>query len=279
MNNDILLDALKHRPEPYEPGTPEFWDDGHISKSMLETHLDPDTDAATRKPDFVRRSARWIAGYAGGRTGPRLLDLGCGPGIYAELFHGAGFGVTGIDISRRSVGYAQAQAAIKGLPIEYVCGNYLDLGYDSAFDIITLIYCDFGVLAPDDRAELLGRIHKALKPGGRFIVDVCSPRQYEGRPESASWSFSDGGGFWSAGPYACLYSFLRYDDVMTFADRYIIVGKNDIRCFNIWNHRFSAEELRRDLIRAGFSGADLFDTVAGDAFTDAADTVCAVAVK
>ncbi|MGE5494383.1 MAG: methyltransferase domain-containing protein [Burkholderiales bacterium] len=31
---------------------------------------------------------------------PRLLDLGCGPGIYAELFAKKGFCVTGVDFSQ-----------------------------------------------------------------------------------------------------------------------------------------------------------------------------------
>lgn len=165
MNNDRLLNILQHRPAPYERETYPFWDDAHISKGMLEAHLSPDTEAATRKPDFVHRSAQWIAGLAQGSR-PRLLDLGCGPGIYAELFHEAGFDVTGIDFSRRSIEYAQDQSEEKGSGIKFICSNYLGIDYDNVFDIITLIYCDLGVLSPTDRALLLAKIHQALKPGG-----------------------------------------------------------------------------------------------------------------
>jgi hypothetical protein len=115
-------------------------------------------------------------------------------------------------------------------------------------------------------------------PGGRFIVDVCSLHQYETRPEETRWSFSESG-FWSPEPHACLSSFLRYDDVQTYAERYIIVERDSIRCFNIWNHRFSANELMADLKNAGFESPDLFDTVAGDCMTGSCETICSVARK
>lgn len=278
MNNDRLLNLLKHRPELYEPGVFPFWDDTHISKGMLAAHLDPEVEAASRKPEFIRRSAGWIAGFTEGISGPGLLDLGCGPGIYAELFAASGFRVTGIDVSPRSIAYARERSAEAGSGIAYVCGDYLGIEYDGVFDIVTLIYCDFGVLKPTDRAQLLKKIHKALKPGGCFIVDVCSTRMYEERPETTSWSCHDGG-FWSPVPYACLYAFLRYDETMSFADRYVIVEEDRVRCFNIWNHRFTTEELLADLTRAGFAGADFYDSAAGDVLTDKSDTICAVARK
>ena len=66
---------------------------------MLEAHLNPEIDLATRKLDFVRQSAEWIAQTADPAVRPRLLDIGCGPGIYAELFCQNGFDVTGLDFS------------------------------------------------------------------------------------------------------------------------------------------------------------------------------------
>jgi antirestriction protein ArdC len=107
-------------------------------------------------------------------------------------------------------------------------------------------------------------------------VDVCSLRQYGDRPEGASWSFHESG-FWSAEPHACLSSFLRYDEARTYAERYVIVEKENIRCFNIWNRWFTTDELLADLQNAGFKGADFFDTVAGDPLTEGSETICAVA--
>ena len=273
-----LLKYVSRRPDAYEPGETAFWNDAHISKGMLKTHLNLDEDLATRRLDFVRRSAGWIAQTADPAKRPSLLDLGCGPGIYAGLFYAQGFSVTGVDISPRSIAYARERAAAEGMDIEYRCQDYLDIDDTDAFDVATLIYCDFGVLSPENREKLLKKIFCALKPGGLFIVDVCTMKQYEGREETAEWSYS-GGGLWSASPYACLYSFHRYDDCRTFADRYVIVEADRVRCFHIWNHGFTVQELEADLRAAGFSAVSFFMNVAGEPWTEESKTLCAVAQK
>lgn len=67
----MFNEPRKHtiKPRLYTPSLNKFWDDEDISKGMLEAHLDPNWDAATRKP-------KWLDKF--------LLDLGCGPGLYAE---------------------------------------------------------------------------------------------------------------------------------------------------------------------------------------------------
>jgi hypothetical protein len=37
-----------------------IWDDEHISKGMLEAHLNPNWDAASRKHSYIDRSAKWL---------------------------------------------------------------------------------------------------------------------------------------------------------------------------------------------------------------------------
>ncbi|NTU54630.1 MAG: hypothetical protein HGA79_00090 [Anaerolineales bacterium] len=44
------LIELQQKPEPFTPGEPLFWDDPHISKQMLDVHLNPNIEAASRKP-------------------------------------------------------------------------------------------------------------------------------------------------------------------------------------------------------------------------------------
>lgn len=276
--NDQLLNDLGQRPLVYERGVSPFWDDAHISKMMLETHLDNATDLATRKREFVRQSAEWIANTADPHTRPQLLDLGCGPGIYAQLFAKSGFAVTGVDISPRSVAYAQESAADVGLPIQYLCQNYLTLDYCNQFDVVTLIYCDFGVLSKEERELLLKKVHTALRPGGLFIFDVLTLLYYQHKEEKCEWHYSEGG-FWSEKPHACLYAFYRYDDSQTFLDRYVIAEKEDVRCYNIWNHGFTQQELRTDLTNAGFAQMELFGDVAGASLEPDSQTMCVVARK
>ena len=68
------LSAFLKKPELYEKTPENFWNDPHISKGMLEAHLDPNTDAASRKPEFIDSSVEWISSLL--PQGAKLLDIG-----------------------------------------------------------------------------------------------------------------------------------------------------------------------------------------------------------
>lgn len=81
-----FINYLKEKPSLYAPSSASFWDDEHISEYMRKAHLEPEIDAASRRHDFIEQSAKWIAQYCKARPGMKLLDLGCGPRLYAERF-------------------------------------------------------------------------------------------------------------------------------------------------------------------------------------------------
>lgn len=84
MNHNLI--ASLRKPSIYTKSTAEFWNDEYISKQMLKAHLDPDFDGASRKLDFIEKSVAWITEQIPPADYPLLLDVGCGPGIYAERF-------------------------------------------------------------------------------------------------------------------------------------------------------------------------------------------------
>ncbi|MFH0993061.1 MAG: class I SAM-dependent methyltransferase, partial [bacterium] len=234
------------------------------------------TEAATRNPAFVSRSVAWTTRLVGDPHGKTLLDLGCGPGIYTELFTDHGFSVTGIDFSPRSVDYARKSAVDQGKSIEYRCQNYLDLDREGEFDVITMIYCDFGVLGPMARGLLLKKIRRALKPGGFFLFDVWSRVWGETFREGTEATYENGG-FWKAEPYLCITRHCRYDPAPTFLDQYVIITKANADCYNIWETAFNPAALGEELRVAGFSCIDFYDDVAGTDYSGNAETLCAIA--
>ncbi|MDF2906792.1 MAG: hypothetical protein K0R34_2113 [Herbinix sp.] len=273
-----LLDYVSKKPEIYEASTSKFWDDEHISKGMLEAHLNPEWDAASRNHNFITKSVEWIASIADPKEYTELLDLGCGPGLYTERFHNRGYHVTGIDYSKRSVDYAIHNSKINNMAITYKYQNYLDIAFREEFDVITLIYCDFSVMSDHDRARLASSIYQALKPGGKFILDVFTPNQYKEKTEANDWYYSEGG-FWSEKAHICLNSFYRYDDRSTMLERTVVIKEDSIECFNIWDHIFVKEELNEDLKKAGFTSVDFYGDVAGDVYKSDGNLMCAVANK
>ena len=54
---------------------------------MLEAHLNPDLDAASKNHQIISREAVWFKEKLNLRSGMKVLDLGCGPGLYCEKFY------------------------------------------------------------------------------------------------------------------------------------------------------------------------------------------------
>lgn len=143
---------------------------------MLEAHLDPDWDAASRKITTIDASVQWFSEDIFPEKNINILDLGCGPGLYASRLAKLGYSVTGIDYFQRSINYAREVAREENLKIKYIYQDYLTIDFKVEFDVIMLIFCDFGALTNEERDVLLKIIYNALKPGGLFIFDVFTDR-------------------------------------------------------------------------------------------------------
>jgi 2-polyprenyl-3-methyl-5-hydroxy-6-metoxy-1,4-benzoquinol methylase len=89
------LFRLLRKPALWQRSAEPFWNDEHISKGMLEAHLNPDWDAASRKHEFIDRSVEWLSSAI--PAGSKILDLGCGPGLYAKRLSDMGYDVSGMD--------------------------------------------------------------------------------------------------------------------------------------------------------------------------------------
>jgi len=101
------------KPPIFETGDSCIWTEDYISGQMLAAHLNPDTDAASRKHQTIEAAVRFWLEEGLIKPGDRVLDMGCGPGLYAERLAAAGVRVVGIDQSESSLSYAMKQAEAK----------------------------------------------------------------------------------------------------------------------------------------------------------------------
>lgn len=168
------------------------------------------------------------------------------PPISAPCLWTKNTGETGIDLSQRSIAYAKDSARNKRKEIDYRVGDYLALDDREQYDLITLIYRDFGVLSTQNRAILPQKIHAALRADGVLLFDVFTPLQYAGQEEARTWEYEQQG-FWSETPYLCLNSLYRYDEENTILRQHLVVTQTGVDCYNIWDHTFTQPELARDL--------------------------------
>lgn len=276
--NSIILDFLRTAPPLYQKSDRAFWDDEHISKGMLAAHLDGSHDAASRKFTTIRQSAGWISARCRAAAGRRLLDLGCGAGLYAELLCDDGFAVTGVDLSRRSIAYARNRAKETGRSIEYCCQNYLDLDCADEFDAAILIYYDFGVLSPDDRGVLLEKIRRALKRGGILILDALNEPYRDAFAEFQTIGYENGG-FWSPAPYAVIQKNRLYPETNNTLEQYLVITEKDCARYCIWNQIYTKDTLTKEISAHGFAPDGLFDDACGKPFTGQGEGLCGVFVK
>ncbi len=258
-----LMVALA-RPEVWSRYTADtLWTDPHIATQMLHFHLNPDTELASRPPDFIERSVNWIIERFGVGEGTRVLDLGCGPGLYATPLAKTGAAVTGVDFSENSLKHARATAEREGLSIEYVHADYLEYLPAGRFDLITFIYWDLAPLSPDQRASLLKRCPDALSPDGAMVLDVPSYNYFASVVEGTSIEHSEYVGFWSPEEHFVIKATHAYESEHVSLDKYTLVEPNRTRQIYNWLQTFTPESLERELNEAGLEVVELLGDVAG----------------
>ncbi len=238
----------------YGKGSAVMWTDEYISKQLLKAHLDPDTDTGSRNKNKIEKLCRWIKDNFGeGRK--KLLDLGCGPGLYTSTLARLGFESAGIDFSRGSIEHAKDTAKKQGLKIDYRCMNYLELGGKEEEDIVIMIYCDFCVLSASEQKALLDMVYRILRPGGVFVLDVHNESFAELKKDARTWECSDSG-FWRKDEYMNLSLTKNYPTDRVVLDQYIVIDETEFEVYRFWTRWFEESEMMTLLEEHGFCNAE-----------------------
>ena len=232
-------------PVPWEEGDNIPWNDPAFSERMLEEHLTQDHDAASRRMEVIEEHVHWIHDCVLANHPGKILDLGCGPGLYATRMTQFGHTVTGIDFSPASIRYARGQAEKDGLTITYIESDIRQADYGRAYDLAMLIYGEFNVFKPADADLILEKMHAALKPGGRLLLEPQElPAIQRAKSEPPIWR-SYRKGLFSDRPHLFLHENFYDGRSQTVTTRYWIVDAE------------TAEVTRYAQTAQGYSDADL----------------------
>lgn len=275
-----MLEHISRRPKPFEAyTTPQLWTDPYIAQKMLELHLNPDAELASINAKFVDQSAQWIIERFNLGPGTSVCDFGCGPGLYTTRWAEEGAQVTGIDFSENSIRCARQTAINKELTINYLPENYLQFSTNERFDLITMIYCDFGVLNPEQRKSLLKTWHATLKEGGLIFMDVFSSQQFTSTQEEASYEYVPQNGFWSANPYYAFQSTFKYEEEHLLLHKWTIIEEKRSREILNWLQCYSLESIKKELEESGFDLLEHYSDVAGKPYSTNSKEIAIVATK
>ncbi len=233
------------------------WHDPDFSQRMLREHLSQDHDAASRRMTIIDLHVAWIHRKVLGEKPSIGLDLGCGPGFYADRLSQLGHTVTGIDISPASIDYARQHYTGT-----FILGDVLTHDLGTGCDLVMMVYGEINAFAPDDAASIIDRAYDALRPGGQLLLEVHTHDCVERiGSEPATWHTASSGLF-SDQPYLCL-SESAFEMDRALSHYYVFDAASGSMRHYLAMHQAYTDDAYRNLLRR-FERVEFYPSLAGE---------------
>jgi ubiquinone/menaquinone biosynthesis C-methylase UbiE len=117
------------------------------------------------------RHVRVVKRLLRARKGDRVLDIPCGMGRLTIPLARKGLAMTGVDLTKAFLRRARRRAGKEGLDIRFVQGDMREIAFDGEFDGAFNWFGSFGYFSDRDNLAFSRKALRALKPGGRFLVE------------------------------------------------------------------------------------------------------------
>ncbi|MGW2154886.1 class I SAM-dependent methyltransferase [Nonomuraea sp. NPDC001699] len=219
---------------------------GHPRLAVLYDPLDPDRgdlDAYLR-----------MAEEFGAR---RVLDIGCGTGVFALLLAGRGIEVVGVDPARASIDVAQAKPGSER--VRWICGDATDLP-PLQVDLATMTANVAQAIAdPPTWQRTLRGAREALRPGGRLVFETRDParRAWEEWTRESSQDVTEIPGVGSVESWVELIEVSL--PLVTFRWTYVFAADGQVLTSDSTLRFREREEVERDLVAHGYVVEDVRD--------------------
>lgn len=192
----------------------------------------------------------------------KMLDVGCSTGVLVEKARRAGILATGIDASPAMVRVAESRAGAGSAAV----GRMEEIDEEDAYDLVvslswTVNYCE----SRESLLDILRRIHRALRPGGRALLQVAHAAHVDGQVMEDREPGPGG----EPDDVVFLYRFTRLDgDDLPMSAEYIYASKslNELVSERHVLHMADAGAVGQCAREAGFEQVEIFDSWRRDPF-------------
>ena len=257
---DIIHRNLE--PKPWAEGEKIPWNDPDFSRRMLKEHLSQKHDAASRRTPIIKKHVDWIHNFVLDGKPSRVLDLGCGPGLYSARLAALGHTCRGIDFGPASIEYAVKHAPEN---CSYTLGDVRTTDFGSGYDLVMFIFGEFNVFKPEDARLILSKAYAALNPGGKILLEPHTfDAVYEIGNQPATW-YSAEDKLFAEEPYLCLMESFWDEDLSVTIERYIIVdaASGEVTRYSSSMQAYEDDELAEILTQVGFQNPEFYSSLRG----------------
>ncbi|HUZ68077.1 MAG TPA: class I SAM-dependent methyltransferase [Candidatus Saccharimonadales bacterium] len=265
-------------PIPFDPAYELDWGEPEFARRLLREHLDQSHDGASRRATIIARHVRRLRRLIPAPPS-RILDAGCGPGLYAVELARLGHRVTGVDVSAPALRHARSlvRDAKPSGSAAFLRADLRDVALaPGTFDAALLVYYVIEAFPRAIQPLVLTRLANALGSDGVLIAEMrLRPQQPPGRLE-----------WWDAVPSSLLSDrghLLLGDSVYdqrrhTYVLRDVAVFDNgtvSIRQTSAWMCPFGS--IPRLFQRGGLRVVAMYDGWTGETGSPASESVLVVA--
>ncbi len=125
-------------------------------------------------PQATQSEAEFVIDAMGLSPGAQVLDVGCGYGRHAMELAARGYHVVGLDLSTPLLVRGGEEAHRRGLSINFIRGDMRELDFDGQFDAAYCLFSTFGYFDDETNKKTVANIARALKPGGRVLIEILN---------------------------------------------------------------------------------------------------------
>ena len=217
--------------------------------------------------------AESVIKIAGLTKGSSVLDAGCGPGRISVELAAKGLDVTGVDIIQSELDAAKDSADAEGVKLDLINCDLRSFKSQKKFDCAINLYTSFGYCDTiEEDFQILKNIADSLSDNGFFILE-CTSR------ETAILYFTDGEWFERSG-LTVLTQFSVEGAWEGLRSKWTIINRDGQRIEHEFVQRlYSAIELKRMMIRAGFNSVEIYGNYDFSPYNEHAKTMVIVAKK